>query len=276
MEAYTGVYEHLALSAQMMAVATGEIRLPSLPEQPAACYGGPPGLVPLWSYPDGPLVSGLWIQLFTDARTTSYVTCYVELGYEVVEVARSSEQLVTEVCLEEIVSEEGITPELTRLAAQMKVENLEAIYNVAVATGDDLSGLLVLPAFQGDPPLRCCETPGVYHGGFPNKEMDLTDPDTLRTMSALELDESLRMEIQKSDHVPAWLRPHADQISVFDELLAREDVLGCWKCLNSHGWKYGDSRDALHRLVSLTGNELLSALAEAWCSLEHERNGTGY
>ena len=275
MEAYISVYSVLELSRQMLDICTGILKLP-IPsvEQPSRWYGGPPGIVPLWSSPDGPLCWTLWISSLTPKLSVNYATCHPEVGYRVFEIARTQNQLMMEICLEEITREEGITQKIRDFAQAVGVsDSLESIFSVALKTGDDLQGLLSLKEFQDDPPLVC--TVG-YSGSLLDTEADFDDPSILREIASLELDKKAYSVIASKPATPPWLKKRANQPQIFLEMLERGDVQACWKCLNSTGWTYRDARVAIERLAKMLDNELLLYLAQAWCSMDHKKYGEGY
>ncbi len=275
MEAYGSVYSVLGLSKELIDVCQGDLVLP-VPsvDQPSRWYGGPPGVIPLWSSSDGPLSWALWIKNLPPKLSATYVTCHPEAGYRVVEIARTQDQLMMEICLEEITREEGITPEIRDFAQAVGIDNsLDRIFNVAVETGDDLKGLLSLTEFRDNPPLVC--TVG-YNRSLLDTDTDFDDPIILSGIASLELDKKAYAVIVDKPVAPPWLRKHADQNQVFDEMLGRGDIQACWKCLNSTGWRYSDTRVAVERLARVSHDELLLHLGEAWCSMDHEEYGEGY
>ena len=269
MSLYERVFRAFGLSDVLWRIATGAIAHPNpglYTPYPAA--GFPPALVPVWVDPGGLQYTGYWLPLFTDRRPT-LVVCAAEDLFEVHEVARTPEQLLTSVLLTAVGSFGGVTEEHRAFAAAAGLD-LAAVEATANQVGDDPAELVRFAPFASDPPLSfCLWDMASYHGDFPHPSMPVT-AESMRRFGTFEISEDFRLTLAARPDAPPWFGSH-DLPATFDALLAAGDYAGAWMTLCSRGWLAERAERAVADLVAASGDPGLSVLAQAW--LAEPRDG---
>lgn len=271
--AYDTLAATLALPQLATEMASGKIPIP-IPgaTAPAALFGFPPALLPLWSDGNGPFYVGYWWHWFCPRHPT-LVEMSIEAGYRVLEIARSIEQLLTVVALRRICLDDGITAVSSDFARQCELSDLQAIDDLSLKTGDELHGLIVHPLFSFDPPLAVAMHANQYRGDFPGIIDGL--PVHLGGAAGLEFRDEVMATVRQYSGVPIWLG-ETNKPALFAELLAQRRLGDAWLCLNSPGWQFAQVRTALCQLRQESGGNIrFGQLVDAWASLPHEEHG-GY
>src|SRR6267378_658670 len=120
---YPTLIKKLNFPSQLSDCASGAIKLPSPTFQSQAdWYGFPPALLPIWSEGSGPTYMGVW-RHWPEGRRLSFVGMYVELGRNVVEIARTNDQFLSYAVIRLIVANDGISGELVEFARRVGVNN---------------------------------------------------------------------------------------------------------------------------------------------------------
>jgi hypothetical protein len=272
-DSYRRVYDVLGLPGVAREIALGKVDLPSgIVETPFLSYGFPPALIPIWSDGGGPSYCGFWVHWFSE-RERTIVKVLAEAGYRAFEYARTVEQLVAIVALEQISLDEGIGEETTRFAEQVGLEGLDELAAIVAISGEKVSGLKDRKEFGSRSPTKCYVNGVGYQGDFPTASLDVAKAN-LERIAGLELSDELGASIAQLPSSPPWLRARS-QRPVFGELLARKDFAGAWMSLNSPGWQFAEAKQAMRALALAAGDPAFRVVADAWCEEPHERFG-GY
>lgn len=270
MQVYKKVYAQLGLTQLECDVALGREDHVSVVSQPAKEYGFPPALIPLWSA-DMSYV-GAWVHWFNPGRTKSYVRLYADNDFLVAEIAKTCEQLF----IREIISKIAAFGEVNNSVKEFCTRHnfdVAALSVHGIEVGDYEPELLSIPAFYNNAPLDCYTgNESSYSGEFPHKNMPI-NASTISNICSLEIiGSALRELITSRPECPLWLK-EGIQKPRFDQLLSNGDLRGAWLCLNSSGWKFSEARTAIEQLAKRTDDNRFHAVAEAWCSVNHESYG---
>lgn len=263
---YAELLQELRYPKPLVSIAAGEI-LPPIESCRAPFdqrFGFPPVLLPVWTDLSKPAHIGVWRHWFCD-RKPSFTLVSIEGGMRPQEIARSFEQLVQTIAIWSIVENDGVEREVERFARSVGLSNLEILDQLTLASGDDPTGFLSLPAFEVDPPAWSLDDEtGEYLGDFPVG--DATDLD-LEQVCSLELAPAQVEQIRDlgREKLPPWLSGR-DQKEVFESLLKERDVRGAWMCLNSSGWQFEEAIEGIRRLGFLAEDESFTSLAREWAS----------
>ena len=259
----------LGLPWQLVSCATGDIQTP-LPDlaAPAAWYGYPPALLPIWSGGSGPRYIGYWKHWFSKRRP-SYVEMFVGSGRMTLEIARTPQQLYSVIAIDAIGLEEGVGATVGTFAEQVGLENLDEIDRVSMATGDDPLGLAAIGEFQSQTPLESVQDKARYDGDFPHEVGGR--PVGLDDACSFELVDQ-KIDWQTWPSRPAWLSEEAKP-PLFDQFLDAGNLHGAWLTLNSTGWTIREARAAIVRLAERARDAEFDALTAAYLAAADARAG---
>jgi hypothetical protein len=272
---YRDILTLLNLPSSIIKCAAGEIRPPlATLDAPAAWYGFPPALIPVWSDGSGPTYIGYWKHWFVN-REPCFVNMYVGAGRLTVEVARTVEQVFCLVSMMSISVRDGVETNLERFAKEVGVCNLDQIDLVSLATGDDPKGFLGIDQFKGNVPFESVGDPRDYTGHFPTGDFNGSRAWWVESCT-FEIPQEILDSWPHNVVKPAWLaegpRTRKD---LFNEYLCVGNFANAWLTLNSSGWSISDARVAIADLSSEAKNAQFSVLAEAWLDVADESAG-GY
>ncbi len=198
-------------------------------------------------------------------RSESYVKMYVASGRQVVEVARTAEQLLTVVAMMSIANDDGIETPLVEFAKQVAIdEQLEDIDEVSLETGDDPKGFFKLRSFQTMTPQSSVDDMSKYDGEFPSVEGK-----GFENACSFEL-----VNRVPDSSVPSWMLDIEGRQESFYAKLSEKKFDAAWLLLNSTGWAIEDAKSAIQKLVSVSSDRDLAVVAEAWCSVADVSSGS--
>ena len=265
MDAYRNAYEVVGLDQRLADCALGKINLPVIGWGPAEWYGFPPAMIPICSTGSRPTYLGLWKHWFID-RPSSYVKMYVASGRQVIEVARTPDQLLTVIVMMSIANEDGIEPPLIEFAKQVRMDHqLDAIDAVSLETGDDAKGFVKLKSFQVLTPQSSVDDLSTYDGSFPLVIDRVAPADSCSFELVNRIPDA---------SLPGWIRASDRRQEAFEQRLSEKKFGEAWLLLNSTGWAIGNARTALQSLVRASNNRELGVVADAWCSVADTRSGS--
>ena len=223
----------------------------------------PPAFIPIWRETGSTSMLGVWKNWFSD-RPDSYVRISPTNDYRIREFARSFDQLVVVILLQEICASEGITGDIEDFARKNGVENLEEIDEVSLNTGDDLTGLTALFLFKDETPLEVISDMASYDGFFPIEQNKFNTA----KHSSLEYTSSAMEEMLAKGNVPLWLRDR-EPVDEFERLIEKGLLNEAWQVLNSNGWTFSQAKTALKKLINKSDNKNFEQAANDWLSLPH-------
>ncbi len=267
---FKDVLAEVGLPISIQECALGKIRNPVEGlHAPFYWYGFPPALIPIWSEASGPNYYGYWKHWFVD-REPSFVKMYLGAGREVVEIARSADQLFCYMVVRSICIDDGVEPAVEVFASSVGINNLSEIDEATLDTGDNPKGLINIPQFKSNTPLVSVENESDYDG-------DLQTQNTLSvtsTVSSFEFSKEVIDSIGSNTKLPAWFYP--DRVKdVFYDALKGNDLSVAWLSLNSAGWSIVDAKSAMQDLAENAKDEQFDKYTSWWLSIADESVG-GY
>lgn len=231
----------------------------------------PPCFLPLLEdLGTGPSYTGIVKHWFVD-RESVFARCVVEYGYSVWEIARSEQQLVTELFKKAFDfgtpgEEESASDELLEAAETLGITDPSQIFSLWNEHEDGLYERL--PLFTEDPPVTLHWIRDFsYRGEWPHRN---TAPENLTRYCGVEVDKELLAARSLPDsEIPDWLK-NGDQSLRFGPAFAAQDYRKCWLIANSRGWQWSALREAVDQLVSVSDDQIFAECMKAWQGVDHE------
>lgn len=275
MKSYQDILKLLNLPTSIIRCAVGAIKSPLVTfDAPAAWYGFPPALIPIWSDGSGPTYLGYWKHWFVN-RKPCFVKMYVDANRLAIEIARTADQFLCVASMMSICEKDGVDSDLVRFAKEVGIYNLDQINDISLKTGDDPKGFLEIDQFKQSAPLESVSNLINYEGHFPTGNFD--DPRAWWADScSFEIPQKAINNWPGNIARPMWLfKEKGGLIDLFRGYLYAGNLTSAWLTLNSTGWLIKDAKLAISELSFAAKNEQFSALAEAWLSIADENAG-GY
>lgn len=273
MNVYDKILATLELPRSIRRCASGDIRPPIIGwEAPAAWYGFPPALIPIWSDGSRPTYIGYWKHWFVQ-REPTFIRMYVGARRMAVEIARTAEQLFSAVVIKAIGIDDGIGEEVRNFGRQVGLNNLSEMDAVSRVTGDDPRGFVELQAFRDHTPLESIRSIGDYTGDFPVVN-GIDGKEWWCNCCSFEIVGRQPHE-QLPGHFSIWLVESGDVSSAFRKCLSEGDLGGAWLSLNSTGWDIRAARSAIVELGQHAKDKAFDELVDAWLSVANPSAG-GY
>ena len=269
MTKFREVLSGLGLPNSIQECALGKIESPIVAlDAPFHWYGFPPALIPIWTEASGPNYYGYWKHWFID-RDPSFVKMYLGAEREVVEIARSVEQLFCYIIVRAICINDGIDPAVEAFASSVGINNLTEIDEVTLDTGDNPKRLVNISQFRNNIPLVSIENESNYDGNFPLPSY-LTDASTV---SSFEFSKEVIDNIDDSVKLPAWFYPDSVK-DVFYSALQEDNLSVAWLSLNSTGWSIVDAKSAIQDLAAHAKDKQFDQFSSWWLSIADESMGS--
>ncbi|WP_345949724.1 hypothetical protein ABDD95_23020 [Mucilaginibacter sp. PAMB04274] len=255
----------LTIDSRIQKLITKEIELPAYLDGFNAIdghwYPHPPCLVPLF-LGHGASYKGIVKHFFCDRKET-YAEYILEHGH-LSEIARDTDQFITSIVLQMIMTKDGLTHDIVRFCEQVDYKYALEVDEFTVEYGDDPKEFGHLPYFDQNMPFKYLRTLSEYNGDFPSSIYTLNSPDIIQNSSLYEIaDEGMLSTIMD---LPTWLLSTGDKNAQFYDYLNRGQFKEAWFTLNSKGWELKDLAVALNELKKKSVNRELEQLADDWIS----------
>ena len=213
---------------------------------------------------------GVW-RHWPEGRRLSFVGMYVELGRNVVEIARTNDQFLSYAVIRLIVANDGISGELVEFARRVGVNNLSRLDALTMVSGDDPKGFSQTPPFNKSTPLASCRDIQMYDGDFPVMGKNLR----LSHYCSFEFSAEWLASVPKRAQDAPWLESAVSKPVLFQQFLDQGSYSDAWFTLNSSGWSFSDAANALEALALKTCDPYLEDLVACWKPFA-EKDDSGY
>ncbi|MDR2223276.1 MAG: hypothetical protein LBE34_11150 [Flavobacteriaceae bacterium] len=254
--------EQLQISPALIDLVLERVEIPNNVGQYSSVdnywYPHPPVLVPFF-LDSGSYYRGV-LKHFFCSRQVTFVDYSLEVGH-FWEKARSSKQFITELILDIIMLEDGLSATIVDFFKQIDFKEYNEIDTFTLTYGNIPEYYDKLINFEVNTPLIYVKSIEQYDGDFPSTERLFNKA---QVYNACSFEIANQMYLEDIVDLPDWLKPKVNQQELFKQYIIENKLKEAWLTLNSTGWELGNVREALCLLKTKTDDKLFHLVADRW------------